>query len=115
MTDTQAFATAIERPDHPFADTLAFIEANYEFTASGFQNGDLRNEADQNQGSCKVLALAELAGFSSEQALKCFGEHYRDVVASPQGDSHQNIRQLQQHGLDAVRFDAFPLVAKQES
>lgn len=119
MTDLQAakaaFIESVEQPDHPFSATLEFIEQEFNFVASAFTNGEVRNESDQNQGSCKVLAMAKLLELSSEQALKCFGEHYRDVVDTPDGDSHQNIRQLQQHGLAGVTFDSFPLTAKQEA
>nr|WP_281423956.1 HopJ type III effector protein [Oceanobacter mangrovi] len=110
-----SFLEQLPQADFEFATTLAFIEQWYDFTATGFQNGTLRNEADQNQGSCRVLAMATSAGLSNEQTLLCFGEHYRDVLAAPAGDSHQNIRQLQQQGLQGVEFDQFPLTAKQHS
>jgi hypothetical protein len=33
-----------------------------------------------------------------------FGQHCRDLVATPQGNEHQNIRQFMQHGWQGVLF-----------
>ncbi|MDO6681839.1 HopJ type III effector protein [Oceanobacter sp. 5_MG-2023] len=109
---TEIFLTRIENNDHPFSETLDYIDKHYVFSASAFTNGALDNSSDQNQGSCRVLALASLLKLTTEQTLRCFGEHYRDVLASPDGNSHQNIRQLQHHGMEAVRFEHFPLRTK---
>jgi hypothetical protein len=108
----ETFLTRIENDDHLFSVTLDYIDKYYEFSAAAFTNGELENSQEQNQGSCRVLALAKLLQLTDEQALCCFGEHYRDVLASPSGDSHQNIRQLQQHGLEGVRFEQLPLRKK---
>jgi len=97
-----------------FDDTMAAIADNYEFTPAAFTNGEVRNEAGQNSGSCKLFAFAQLNGLSKEQTLACFGAYYReDVLKNPSGSDHQNIRNFMRHGWDGVRFDSMPLTAKQ--
>ncbi len=103
------FIARLGQPEHTFADTLSFIEQHYSYTPSAFDNGPLHNSAEQNQGSCKVLAMAMDQGLSDQQALHCFAEHYQAVLADPDGDAHGNIRALMQHGLGEVRFAQPPL------
>ena len=106
------FLNSINTDSHVFADTLTFIDTWFEFTPTAFQNGNVSNSADQNQGSARVFALAETLGLSSEQALRCFGEHYRDVLATPDVDNHHNLRRVLREGLSNISFDQFPLQAK---
>lgn len=103
------FRKAIRQPEHRFADTLAFIDAHYDYTPCAFDNAGLHNPAGSNQGSCKILALALLEQLSTEEALLAFGEHYAYVLATPDATEHANIRQLLQHGLAAVHFTQLPL------
>lgn len=96
-----------------FEDTMAVIEANYAFTPCAFRNGDIENSAEQNLGSCKLLAFARLQGLSQEQALACFGQYYReDVLQNPEGTDHQNIRNFMRSGWDGVSFAQEPLQAR---
>ncbi|MAD46231.1 MAG: HopJ type III effector protein [Oceanospirillaceae bacterium] len=106
------FLQAIEQDTHRFADTLSFIDTWFEFTPTAFRNGNVSNSADQNQGSARVFALAERLALSTEQTLRCFGEHYRDVLATPQADNHHNLRRVQAEGLSNIEFDHFPLQAR---
>lgn len=93
-----------------FEQTMAVIEANYQFTPSAFRNGDVSNESGQNNGSCKIFAFAELNQLTPEQTLACFGRYYReDVLAHPDSDDHQNIRNFMRHGWDGVEFENMPL------
>lgn len=108
MTVTE-FLQAIKQPEHRFADTLAFIDANYQYTACAFENAGLHNAAGSNQGSCKILGLALLENLSTHDALLAFGEHYRHILATPDGSDHANIRQLLKHGLESVHFNQLPL------
>lgn len=108
MTVTE-FLQAIKQPEHRFADTLAFIDANYQYTACAFENAGLHNAAGSNQGSCKIFGLALLENLSTHDALLAFGEHYRHVLATPDGSDHANIRQLLKHGLESVHFNQLPL------
>lgn len=41
-----------------FKDVIAFIDSHYDFTPTKFINGKTINEADQNNGSCKVFSFA---------------------------------------------------------
>lgn len=111
MTRTE-LVQRLGTPAHCFADTLAFIDAEYRFTPSAFDNGTLHNNESENQGSCRVLAMAIDTGLNDEQTLQCFAEHYQAVLADPDGTAHGNIRALMRSGLAGVRFQIFPLVRR---
>lgn len=110
MTDLIAFRNSLKTGEHLFADTLAFVAEHYTYSPQAFTNGPVHNAAGQNEGSCKVLAMAEMEGFSDLETLQAFGEHYRAVLASPAGNDHGNIRALMAGGMNAVTFDGLPLV-----
>ena len=109
------FLQQLTHDEFQFESTLAFIEQHYNFTPSAFNNGGVENGAVQNQGSCKIFALAELLEFSQQQALACFGQHYRDVLATPDVDNHHNLRRVLKEGLADIRFSAFPLKLKTQN
>ncbi|MBX9405137.1 HopJ type III effector protein [Pseudomonas baetica] len=109
MSDLNTLRTSLKSGEHLFADTLAFIAAGYDYQPQAFNNGGVENAAGQNEGSCKTLGLAMLEGFSDEEALLAFGEHYRSVVATPEGSDHGNIRALIKNGLAGVKFEKQPL------
>ncbi|WP_312271459.1 HopJ type III effector protein [Pseudomonas sp.] len=113
MTPLETFRARLRSDEHLFADTLAFIAEHYDYTPQAFVNGSVENAAGQNEGSCKALGLALLEGFETQEALLAFGEHYRSVIATPEGADHANIRSLITHGLAGVRFAQLPLAAKQ--
>ena len=114
MSDFGVFRASLNRPDHTFSETLAFIASAYDYQPRRFTNGSLENAVGENEGSCKILGLAILERLSTEQALLAFGEHYRAVLAKPEGTDHRNIRALMQSGLSGVRFDQLPLRRKAE-
>lgn len=96
-----------------FEETMAAIDACYTFTPTAFTNGDVRNEANQNNGSCKIFAFAKLNELPPELTLACFGQYYRhDVLENPQGCDHANIRNFMQYGWQGIEFDGPALVAK---
>lgn len=103
-----------EAPDTvAFNDTIAVIDTVYEFTPAAFTNGDVRNEAGQNSGSCKLFAFGLLNKLSEQQMLACFGAYYRDdVLKNPEGTDHQNIRNFMKTGWAGVKFDSMPLRTK---
>ncbi|MCQ6259123.1 HopJ type III effector protein [Pseudomonas sp. Q11] len=109
MPDLNTLRASLKSGEHIFADTLAFISNGYDYQPLPFKNGDVDNAAGQNEGSCKALGLALLEGLSDEEALLAFGEHYRSVLATPEGSDHGNIRALMTHGLAGVKFGAQPL------
>jgi hypothetical protein len=96
-----------------FKETIAVIEAYYQYTPTAFRNGKHENAAGENEGSCKIMAFAQLHKLTPEQTLHCFGDYYRkEVLQAPDGESHQNIRQFMQHGWEGVQFSSPPLNKK---
>lgn len=96
-----------------FAEVIALVEANYDFTPTAFQNGETHNAAGQNSGSCKLFSFAKLQNLSQAQTLACFGAFYSvDVLENPMGDNHQNIRNFIKFAWDGINFEGNPLVAK---
>ena len=112
MTDIRDFRARLRNRNHPFSETLAFIASAYDYQPSRFFNGNVENAAGENEGSCKTIGLAVLEGFSTEEALLAFGEHYQSVLQNPSGTDHRNIRALMETGLPGVRFDQQPLRRK---
>ena len=110
-----AFITKIKTAPETvaFAETMAIVEANYSFSETAFTNGDTTNAAGENNGSCKVFALAQDLELTPTETLFCFGEFYRkDVLENPQGTDHQNIRNFQTHAWEGISFTASPLQRK---
>ncbi|MCC8409292.1 HopJ type III effector protein [Mucilaginibacter sp. UR6-1] len=95
-----------------FAEVIEFIESYYEHQPTAFKNGDVYNEAAQNQGSAKVFAFAQLNELSAEDTLYLFAEHYQSVLNDPQGEGHQNIRQFMANGWAGIAFEGRALTAK---
>mmetsp|Transcript_52124 Transcript_52124/g.76251 ORF Transcript_52124/g.76251 Transcript_52124/m.76251 type:complete len:171 (+) Transcript_52124:77-589(+) len=87
-----------------FEETMGIISSNYDYTEKPFKNGELSNAAGENGGSCKVFSLGKLAVLSEQQTLNCFGEHYRDVLADPDGTAHGNIRNFMTKGWNGIEF-----------
>ena len=46
-----------------FSNVIAYIDEHYEFTPTKFTNGNTVNEANQNNGSCKVSVLPKSTNF----------------------------------------------------
>jgi len=92
-----------------FADTMTVIDTNYIFTPCAFSNGQQQNEAGQNSGSCKLFAFAKLHKLDQQQTLHCFGQYYQDVLNTPTGEDHQNIRSFMMTGWQGISFNEAPL------
>lgn len=96
-----------------FPQVIEVIDQNYDFTPTRFTNGDTVNEANQNNGSCKIFAFAQLHHLTASKALACFGEFYRhDVLQHPESEDHQNIRNFMRSGWSGIHFDGQALVKK---
>lgn len=96
-----------------FEDTMAVIDAEYEFSPTAFKNGDVENESNQNNGSCKIFAFAQLHSLSADETLACFGRYYReDVLKNLEGNDHGNIRNFMQYGWIGVTFSGTALTPK---
>ncbi|WP_428069710.1 HopJ type III effector protein [Chryseobacterium gambrini] len=96
-----------------FKDVIAFIDEHYDFTPTKFTNGNTVNEANQNNGSCKIFSFAKLNDLSKEETLNLFGEFYReDVLKNPEGTDHQNIRNFMESGWEGISFEGKALSRK---
>ncbi len=116
QSDMSAFREKLNSNSADFSETLALLEKWYDLSGTAFKNGGddnaVHNALGQNEGSLKVFALGRLNGFTPLQTLACFGEHYRDVLATPDGQDHQNIRQFMIHGWPGIAFESAPLALK---
>lgn len=95
-----------------FEDVQESILARYDYTPTAFDNGELHNAAGENEGSCRLLAFARIHALSEEDTLLCFGRHYRQVLATPGGSDHGNIRAFMRHGWAGIRFHGQALTAR---
>ena len=99
-----------------FSHVIETINAHYHYMPTKFTNGigDDRvvNAAGTNEGSCRIFAFAQLNHLSEEETLACFGQFYRDVLATPSGTDHANIRTFMHHGWQGIRFDGVALKPK---
>eukprot|EP00531_Pseudo-nitzschia_arenysensis_P011447 CAMPEP_0116132966 /NCGR_PEP_ID=MMETSP0329-20121206/9846_1 /TAXON_ID=697910 /ORGANISM="Pseudo-nitzschia arenysensis, Strain B593" /LENGTH=211 /DNA_ID=CAMNT_0003627549 /DNA_START=44 /DNA_END=679 /DNA_ORIENTATION=+ len=91
--------------DLTFEEVMEVIDENFETGLIEFKNGDILNKQGENEGSAKVLSYAALSDFDKETTLKLWGQYYREVLADPDGDSHQNIRNFMKYGWDGVPFE----------
>lgn len=92
------FLQAVRAETLSFKEVIAWIETHYAYQPTAFDNGAVHNAAGQNEGSCKVFALAQLLGLTVDDTLRLFAEHYRRVAQTPSGSDHANIRNFMQHG-----------------
>ncbi|SEC33425.1 HopJ type III effector protein [Tenacibaculum sp. MAR_2009_124] len=98
-----------------FSETIATIDANYDFTPTAFKNGETNNNANENNGSCKVFAFALDQNFTQEEALASFGQFYfKDILENPEGIDHQNIRNFIKFGFDGLAFQGIALTPKKQ-
>lgn len=88
-----------------FNQVMQVIENEYEFTPTAFKNGELFNQANNNNGSCKIFSFGQLHNLTEQATLNAFGDFYtQDVLQNPTGDSHQNIRQFIKTGWSGIEF-----------
>lgn len=100
-----------------FNQVIDLIQSLYNYEPSRFTNGLgqalVVNEAGTNEGSCKLFAFAKAQGLTKSQTLACFGRYYRDdVLKSPEGRDHANIRTFMKYGWEGIQFDSLPLTKK---
>ncbi|MAF15592.1 MAG: type III effector [Marinomonas sp.] len=95
-----------------FQDSIGVIDSEYEFTPTAFKNGDQVNQANENNGSCKIFYFAQTHQIDQDRVLNLFGDFYRkDVLENPEGTDHQNIRQFIIHGWSGISFEGQALKA----
>jgi hypothetical protein len=96
-----------------FSEIIETVDANYNFTPTAFKNGETMNEANQNNGSCKVFSFAKNQNLTKEETLACFGDYHRkDVLENPAGTDHQNIRNFIKFGWEGILFEGEALSEK---
>jgi len=99
--------------DNTFETTLDVIDQHYNFTPCEFKNANLVNQANQNNGSCKIFAFGQIHHLTKDQVLHCFGDYYRiDVLQHPEESNHQNIRNFINQGWSGITFNGTPLSKK---
>lgn len=96
-----------------FKEVIDYIDEHYDFTPTRFTNGKTVNEADQNNGSCKVFSFGKLNNLTEDEVLSLFGDFYReDVLKNPEGTDHQNIRNFMESRWAGISFDGEALRKK---
>ncbi|NHN28112.1 HopJ type III effector protein [Flavobacterium jejuense] len=88
-----------------FSEVIETIDANYTFVPTYFKNGEVVNEANENNGSCKVFSFAKMHNLNAKETVFLFGEHYQKVVETPNEKDHQNIRNFLKFGWEGVVFE----------
>ncbi|WP_338377375.1 HopJ type III effector protein [uncultured Flavobacterium sp.] len=89
----------------PFTEVIQTIDNLYVFTPTTFKNGKIVNEANTNNGSCKVFSFAKKQQLTVQETLFLFGEHYQKVVDTPSEEDHQNIRNFIKFGWEGIHFE----------
>lgn len=96
-----------------FQEVQAVIAQHYDYTPTRFSNGGVVNEAGVNEGSCRIFAFARLQGLTEAQTLALFGEHYRAVLAHPEGSNHANVRAFMKSGWQGVSYEGDALIPRE--
>ena len=69
----------------------------------------MHNQAGEAVRSCKLYTFARLHQLTEQETLTSFGEHYRKVLAEPQGTNHMTIRIFMLQGWSGLSFDGLSL------
>lgn len=88
-----------------FSEVIATIDTHFIFTPTPFTNGVVTNDANSNNGSCKVFSFAKMYQLNEKDTLFLFGEHYQKVLATPEEMDHQNIRNFINSGWEGISFE----------
>ena len=102
-----------------FTEVMQKIDELYDHNPQfGYSSGvgtdgfETENKAGTNMGSNKVFYFAKMHDFTEEMTLRLFCEHYQDVLDTPDGQSHLNIRSFMKNGWAGVRFEGETLRPK---
>lgn len=112
MTISELINKAKKSETINFSEVLNAIDSAFEFTPTKFKNGAIINEANTNNGSCKVFSFAKLHHLDVTETLFLFGEHYQKVLQTPNEEDHQNIRNFMKFGWEGIHFEANALSEK---
>ena len=112
MTIQELNALLTQKPVD-FSVVMEVIDCHYEFTPTAFKNGHTHNEANTNNGSCKLFSYAKAHQLNEQSTLNAFGDYYVvDVLQNPAGDDHQNIRNFIEFGWNGIEFSGEALKFK---
>lgn len=89
-----------------FEDLMSLIDDEYNYTPAAFTNGEIYNSSNENQGSAKLFCFAAVNQLTPLETLHCFGQYYQDVLNTPEGDSHANIRNFMTYGWEGLKFES---------
>lgn len=97
-----------------FQDVIRIVHRHYDCVPVAFSTGvgtsrRTDNPAGSNTGSSQLLAFARRLGLDAQTTLTLYAEHYRDVLAEPDGHSHLNIRAFMANGWAGVSMPIDPL------
>jgi hypothetical protein len=95
-----------------FLEVLNTIDSSFNFTPTKFTNGAIINEANSNNGSCKVFSFAKMKELTCAETLFLFGEHYQKVVETENDEDHQNIRNFIKSGWEGIHFEKDALLER---
>lgn len=100
-----------------FAEVMRAIDDIYAFVPTTYVSGkgtnrEMTNKSGTNNGSCKTFYFASLHALSEDATLRLFCEHYDDVKANPNGNSHGNIRAFMLTGFSGIEFAGVALVPR---
>jgi len=111
--DIQTLIEHLNQGPVDFHQVMEVIDAHYDFMPTEFKNGDQINQADTNNGSCKIFAFAQLNQLTKQSSLNAFGDFYtQDVLENPTGKDHANIRNFMVSGWEGIEFSGVALTAK---
>ncbi len=93
-----------------FSEVMDKVGECYAFTPCQYVSGEgtaleTVNPAGTNSGSLKTYYFAHLHGLDEASTLRLFCEHYKDVLDTPDGDSHANIRAFMLNGWEGIDFE----------
>ena len=94
-----------------FEELISIIDKQYHYTSAAFTNGDMENSKDENQNSAKLFCFAAMYQLTELETLNCFGQYYQEVLNTPDGDSHPNIRNFITYGWSGLKFNS-PVLSK---
>lgn len=112
QSDVSALLNGLNKKAIGFNDVINFIDDFYRYTPVRFVNGLLHNEPGENEGSAKVFGFAKHHSLNQLDTLRLFGEHYHQVVATPNGTDHPNIRNFLHWGWQGFLMEKNPLTPR---
>ena len=92
QADVSALLNGLNKKSIGFKEVISFIDDFYRYTPRPFTNGMVYNGAGENEGSAKIFGFAKHHGLSQLDTLRLFGEYYDQVIQTPSGTDHANIR-----------------------